>query len=78
MIHNLPTFENLPKVNQEQLRQRATLTNMQIACYLLGWQGGTIHQVAEETGLSVDEILKSKDIEADINKKLQQGIENGR
>lgn len=26
-------------------------------CQLLGWQGGTIHQVAKETGCSVDGLL---------------------
>lgn len=26
-------------------------------CHALGWQGGTIHQVAEETGCEVNEVL---------------------
>ena len=33
------------------------VTNTQLLCYALGWQGGTIHQVAEATGLSTDDIL---------------------
>lgn len=37
-------------------------TNLEIACKILGWQGGTIHQVAEETFLTVDQILNAKDI----------------
>ena len=36
--------------------------NIQIACEFLGWQGGTIHQVAKETSLTVQEILETKDI----------------
>lgn len=39
------------------------MTNLEIACHLLGWQGGTIHQVSEITGLTVEQILESKDIE---------------
>lgn len=39
------------------------MTNLEIACHLLGWQGGTIHQVAKITGLTVEQILESKDIE---------------
>jgi hypothetical protein len=51
----------LPEVNYERMKQQ-NLTNTEIACYLLGWQGGTVHQVAEITGLSVKEIIDSKDI----------------
>lgn len=32
-------------------------TNTQLLMNALGWQGGTVHQVARETGLSVLEIL---------------------
>lgn len=32
-------------------------TNTELLCFALGWQGGTIHQVSEETGLPVQEIL---------------------
>ncbi len=55
----------LPEVNVERLRNKEGLTNTEIACLLLGWQGGTIWQVSKETGLSVDQILQSKDIETD-------------
>jgi hypothetical protein len=34
-------------------------TNTELLCLALGWQGGTVHQVAEETGLSVSEIIES-------------------
>ncbi len=44
-------------------------SNCLIACLLLGWQGGTIHQVSHETGLSVIEILESKDIEKSLEEK---------
>lgn len=57
-------MRNLPAVNVERLKDKASLCNTEIACLLLGWQGGTIHQVAEETGLSIAQILGAKDIQA--------------
>jgi hypothetical protein len=60
----------LPKVNIERLKNRANMTNCEIACLLLGWQGGTIHQVSQATGLSVEEILNSKDIDTLINNAI--------
>lgn len=33
-------------------------TNTEFLMNALGWQGGTVHQVAQETGLSVMEILE--------------------
>lgn len=35
-----------------------TLTNTELLCLALGWQGGTIHRVAEATGISVSQILE--------------------
>lgn len=32
-------------------------TNTELLCNVLGWQGGTVHQVARETGLTVEEII---------------------
>lgn len=32
-------------------------TNTELLMMALGWQGGTVHQVAHETGLTVSEIL---------------------
>ncbi len=34
----------------------------------LGWQGGTIHQVARETGLSVSQILDLDKVQPDMSK----------
>jgi len=65
----LPTI--LPEVNIERLKN-PNLTNLEKACYLLGWQGGTIHQVSNETGLSVEEILYSSNIEKTIKEKVMQ------
>ena len=62
--------KELPEVNIEKLKNRDGLTNTEIACLLLGWQGGTIHQVSEKTGLTVDQILDSKDIETDIKNAM--------
>jgi hypothetical protein len=53
----------LPKINVRRLNDGKKKTNCEIACLLLGWQGGTIHQVSRVTGLSINEILESKDIE---------------
>ena len=33
------------------------MTNTELLMKALGWQGGTVHQVASETGLTVSEIL---------------------
>lgn len=33
------------------------ITNTLHLMHVLGWQGGTVHQVARETGLTVGEIL---------------------
>lgn len=40
------------------------MTNLEKACELLGWQGGTIHQVSQATGWTVDELLTMKDMDA--------------
>ncbi len=57
-------MRNLPQVNIERLKNRHQMKNTEIACLLLGWQGGTIHQVSEETGLSVEQILQTENIES--------------
>lgn len=33
------------------------ITNTERLMHVLGWQGGTVHQVATETGLTVSDIL---------------------
>lgn len=37
-------------------------TNTELLCNALGWQGGTVHQVAQETGLSVHDIIYTKNV----------------
>jgi hypothetical protein len=32
-------------------------TNTELLCLCLGWQGGTVHQVAEATGLTTSQII---------------------
>ena len=39
-------------------------TNLEIACKLLGYQGGTVHQISIVTGISINQILESKDIKS--------------
>lgn len=34
-------------------------TNTELLCFAFGWQGGTVHQVAAETGLTVQEIIET-------------------
>lgn len=34
-------------------------TNTELLCEVLGWQGGTVHQVAKETGLTVEQIVNT-------------------
>jgi hypothetical protein len=45
--------------------------NLAKACAALGWQGGTIHQVMEATGLSEEDIWYSKNIELDVQFALR-------
>lgn len=54
------------------------LTNTQILCYVLGWQGGTIHQVAEKIKVSTDEILKAngEQLHALCRKAVAESIDN--
>lgn len=35
------------------------LSFTQVLCFILGWQGGTIHQVAKEINVAVDIILNA-------------------
>lgn len=39
-------------------------TNTELLCLCLGWQGGTVHQVAEATGLTTSQII-------DTDRKLE-------
>ena len=36
------------------------VTRTEALCKVLGWQGGTIHQIAQETGCDVQELLYSE------------------
>ncbi|TRZ52433.1 MAG: hypothetical protein D4S01_02960 [Dehalococcoidia bacterium] len=38
--------------------------NVLVAMHTLGWQGGTIHQVVEATGLTIEQIHEADDIAA--------------
>jgi hypothetical protein len=37
------------------------MSNTEILMYVLGWQGGTIHQLADVLGVTTDIILKADD-----------------
>lgn len=41
----------------DRRKQRQNMSNTAILCFVLGWQGGTIYQVAKEIGCKTDEIL---------------------
>lgn len=38
-----------------------SLTNTHILCFVLGWQGGTVHQVAQELGVTTSDIIDAGD-----------------
>jgi len=38
---------------------RPHLSNTEILCFVLGWQGGTVHQVAQCLMVTTDTILKA-------------------
>jgi hypothetical protein len=44
------------------------MTNLEKALEIIGWQGGTIHQVASATGFTVSQILEAEDVEALFSK----------
>ncbi len=46
--------------------------NTLIAMRILGWQGGTIHQVARETGLTIEQIFEADDIRALMKEALKK------
>jgi hypothetical protein len=52
--------------------QAPILTNTELLCLALGWQGGTVHQVAEETGLDVSEIINGN-----RHSEAQEAFANG-
>jgi hypothetical protein len=35
------------------------MSNTEILCFVLGWQGGTVHQTAERLGVTTDDILNA-------------------
>ncbi len=63
--HMNPAIVGLEEVYLSQLRERILLaiedgelfTTRQM-CLFRGWQGGTIHQIAEITGLSIETLLE--------------------
>lgn len=42
------------------------MNRTQALCKALGWQGGTIHQVSEETGVSVEELLYGEPLDKSL------------
>ena len=52
--------------------QEFPTNNTLIAMRILGWQGGTIHQVARATGLTIEQILEADDIRALMKEALKK------
>lgn len=49
------------------------LTNTHALCFVLGWQGGTVHQVARELGVNTQDILTADyDRMGELCRKAQQ------
>jgi len=46
------------------------MNNLERALKVMGWEGGTIHQVAEKTGLTVEELLDAENVEDLLRIKL--------
>lgn len=44
-------------MTESQILDKSKFTRTSLLCKALGWQGGTIHQVAEETGCQVHDLL---------------------
>lgn len=66
---NYEWFENPPKILPERIHEsnvqellKPGLTNTRIACLMLGWQEGTVHQIARKLGVTVEMILEAKSI----------------
>lgn len=49
------------------------MTRTEALCRVLGWQGGTVHQVAAETGLTVEQILYSSATDTSLASKYTGG-----
>lgn len=50
------------------------MTNTQILAFILGYQGGTVHQIAYELGVSVDAVLDAEEAEMQTLCRKAQGI----
>jgi hypothetical protein len=54
--------EALPKITgipQAGFKASGSLTNTAVLCFVLGWQGGTVFQVAEALRCDTDDILEA-------------------
>ena len=58
-------FTNIEYLEDNTEKQNKTKNNTELLCLVLGWQGGTVHQVSDATGLTVQEII-------DTEKKLDK------
>lgn len=57
---------------KERERLAKPLTNTEILCFVLGWQGGTVHQVAKALEVEVQYILDANhDQMLDLCRKAQ-------
>ncbi len=49
------------------------LSNTAVLCFVLGWQGGTVHQVAKEIKVSTQAILDAGEVEmGELCRKAQR------
>lgn len=70
-IQEMELEENYRQIYREALLGRIHLTHA--LCFILGWQGGTVHQVAAELGVNICEILNADHEQAgDLCRKAQQ------
>ena len=53
------------------------MTNTQILCFVLGWQGGTVHQVADALKIEPNWVLMADDNYMQILCRRAQQVRNG-
>jgi hypothetical protein len=54
------------------------MTRLEALCKALGWQGGTIHQVAAETGCPADDLLSARPKNVNLGSDYSAGWFAGR
>lgn len=65
-----------PLFERKATMMRCPLSNTHVLCFVLGWQGGTIHQVAQELDVSNNTILDADEATMNWLCRLAQSVRN--